>query len=311
MIITHFILWFNIVSFSTGFASILIAYLSYLRYRKKVIVYYICFLISFLLILLEYLIRHIYSNVLSYDISDTIYLRIIVSNNGLILLFATLLTGIHHLLGFPITKIKKKIFMIIPIAYAIIVIMEFILILDSTDNYEKFRLLFYFEDLFIYSFMIYAIVLLFKNLPTFGDRYLKKAIIIFLFLSAATISYEILADVFEYRDNNNIIIHGLHLTIFFFLINFLSIFFSVKYLNQPAYFANNILTKYFKEKFNITKREGEIVSLLIEGYTNKVISEKLFISYKTVESHLYSCYKKTEVKNRIQLVNLVQTNKVE
>jgi DNA-binding CsgD family transcriptional regulator len=42
--------------------------------------------------------------------------------------------------------------------------------------------------------------------------------------------------------------------------------------------------------------------------SNQDIGEKLFISIRTVESHLYTIFQKTNVKNRVQLANLIQTN---
>ena len=43
----------------------------------------------------------------------------------------------------------------------------------------------------------------------------------------------------------------------------------------------------------LTKRELEIFSLLLEGYTNKQISNKLFLSIRTIESHIAHIKKKT------------------
>lgn len=56
-------------------------------------------------------------------------------------------------------------------------------------------------------------------------------------------------------------------------------------------------------KFNnniLTQREKEILSLLIEGYSNKEIAEKLIISIHTVKAHIESIYRKFEVHNKVQ-----------
>lgn len=52
----------------------------------------------------------------------------------------------------------------------------------------------------------------------------------------------------------------------------------------------------------ISRREAEVVDLLCQGLTNIEIAERLFISQHTVESHLKSIYRKTEVKNRSSLI---------
>jgi two-component system response regulator NreC len=52
----------------------------------------------------------------------------------------------------------------------------------------------------------------------------------------------------------------------------------------------------------LTAREEEILRLTARGYTNKEISEQLFISVKTVENHKSSIMKKLQLTNRAELV---------
>lgn len=54
----------------------------------------------------------------------------------------------------------------------------------------------------------------------------------------------------------------------------------------------------------ITKREREIVSLLMEGYSSKQIAQMLFISQDTVSNHRKNILKKTGAKNTAQVVAL-------
>ena len=67
---------------------------------------------------------------------------------------------------------------------------------------------------------------------------------------------------------------------------------------------NKFLTEY-----NISKREEEVIREICEGKTNKEISDALFISLQTVKDHVYRIYQKTDVKNRVQLINLIQSYK--
>ena len=57
-------------------------------------------------------------------------------------------------------------------------------------------------------------------------------------------------------------------------------------------------------KYNITKREKEIIQLVLDGDSNKKISETLLISIPTVKNHLYNIFQKCGAKNRVELVNL-------
>ncbi|WP_027625719.1 helix-turn-helix domain-containing protein [Clostridium lundense] len=59
----------------------------------------------------------------------------------------------------------------------------------------------------------------------------------------------------------------------------------------------------FSQKYSLTKRELEITTLILEGYTNKEISNKLFISPHTVKTHIENIFKKVNVNNRISLIS--------
>ena len=60
------------------------------------------------------------------------------------------------------------------------------------------------------------------------------------------------------------------------------------------------------DKYNISPREREIVKLILEGKSNKDIEDLLYISQPTVKSHIYSSYRKMKVKNRLELIHLIQ-----
>lgn len=52
----------------------------------------------------------------------------------------------------------------------------------------------------------------------------------------------------------------------------------------------------------LTKREAEVLRLMAEGKSNKVIGDHLFISEKTVKNHVSSILQKMEVDDRTQAV---------
>lgn len=55
---------------------------------------------------------------------------------------------------------------------------------------------------------------------------------------------------------------------------------------------------------SLTKREKEILKLIVEEYTNQEIADKLFLSLRTVENHRFSLLQKLDVKNSIGLVRV-------
>lgn len=62
----------------------------------------------------------------------------------------------------------------------------------------------------------------------------------------------------------------------------------------------------FCKRYEISPRESEIINEICNGLSNKEISDKLFISLQTVKDHTHRIYIKTNVRNRVQLINLVR-----
>ncbi|NOX48314.1 MAG: response regulator transcription factor [Chlorobi bacterium] len=58
----------------------------------------------------------------------------------------------------------------------------------------------------------------------------------------------------------------------------------------------------------LTERETEILKLIAEGFSNKEIGEKLFISHRTVDTHRTNLMKKLDVGNIAGLIKLAIQN---
>lgn len=64
-----------------------------------------------------------------------------------------------------------------------------------------------------------------------------------------------------------------------------------------------------EDHFNsLTKREKEIVKLVVDGLSNKEIADKLFISIRTVDSHKTNILQKLNLKSSIELVKFAIKN---
>ncbi len=100
----------------------------------------------------------------------------------------------------------------------------------------------------------------------------------------------------------------LFILIFFAGNTFLPIYFS--YGTLLSAFATtddeNITFEQFCVKFDVSPRESDVVREICNGLSNKEISVKLFISLQTVKDHTHHIYIKTNVKSRVQLINLVK-----
>ncbi|MBI4547852.1 MAG: response regulator transcription factor [Ignavibacteriae bacterium] len=60
--------------------------------------------------------------------------------------------------------------------------------------------------------------------------------------------------------------------------------------------------KSSKETENLSEREMELLSYLAKGYHDQEIADKLFISVKTVRTHLRNIYQKLHVRSRTEAV---------
>lgn len=75
-------------------------------------------------------------------------------------------------------------------------------------------------------------------------------------------------------------------------------------INQIANVSTTLEPKIINAKIlTITKREKEILSLLLSGKGNKEIAQALKISKRTAEVHRFNLMKKLQVKNLIELSN--------
>ena len=70
-------------------------------------------------------------------------------------------------------------------------------------------------------------------------------------------------------------------------------------INKKLGHPNELTIKNHK----LTLREIEVLGLIMLGYTNLQIAEKLFVSYETIRSHRKHILEKTGAKNTAVLIN--------
>jgi two-component system response regulator NreC len=69
-------------------------------------------------------------------------------------------------------------------------------------------------------------------------------------------------------------------------------------------------SKQKETNIELTDREIEILKLVVDGYSNKEIGEKLFISHRTVDTHRTNMMKKVDVKNVAGLISFAIRSKL-
>ena len=71
-----------------------------------------------------------------------------------------------------------------------------------------------------------------------------------------------------------------------------------KVLNQ----FHNVLPEEMKEDYHLSPREKEVLSLLVDGLSYKMIAGKLNITYDTVRAHMKKIYEKLHVTSMTEAV---------
>lgn len=99
---------------------------------------------------------------------------------------------------------------------------------------------------------------------------------------------------------------GLYFLVLYFAGTLPLVFLTKKYIQNTkgSEVSKELSAEDLFEEYHITPREKEIILEICHGKSNKEISESLFITLQTVKDHCSNIYRKTGVRNRVQLSQL-------
>ena len=131
---------------------------------------------------------------------------------------------------------------------------------------------------------------------------MKKTILVF---SALIISLLLLFQLGQYsiisKDMNIEIVIAVVAVVFFII---------GVYLNKRSLHKNRIepieIDSKKIEALDISKREYEVLQLISQGFSNKEIGEKLFLSESTIKTHVSSLLVKLDAKRRTQAIQIAK-----
>jgi DNA-binding CsgD family transcriptional regulator len=78
------------------------------------------------------------------------------------------------------------------------------------------------------------------------------------------------------------------------------------YTGQVINIENHSKMESFFAAFSISRREQDVIRLVLQGKINKEIENELFISIHTVKAHVSNIFKKVGVSNRFHLISKVK-----
>lgn len=301
----HIFFILYILSFSIGLASLFVVFALYLQYRRKEILYYVFVLFSWM-IFFVIKVSHVYL-IVFFQGEVTTYAPLLLWPfffYGVLFIIAYPLL-IHSLLGIPLKGSRRIVFRVIDILLPILLTLFLIFFKNEKVRLSSFMIL------FITLILGYGLILFLIHRKELGSHFFKKSLEIFFFFQFFLIFLGFFTNYFI-DQQNQFFSTSMFQVVFLFgvtLFHCFNLYFSFRYFNTPSYLENGKLTDYFLKSFNLSEREGEIIASICQGASNSETAKKLFISQKTVETHLYNIYQKTEVKNRTQLLNLLYSKK--
>ncbi|WP_319559751.1 helix-turn-helix transcriptional regulator [Marispirochaeta sp.] len=304
----HFYLLLNFFSFAIGVTALAVSFFLFSKYRLKVYKKYFIFLAIFTIIyildLMDFYfsaflifyntqiklvlisIKTIFSVVIIYSIADLFFMIIHrpltnVLKKTLIVIIFLLLSGILGL-NFFISDIEIKIlciqylFISLMVARILLIITALIQGWPLYKNVESLELLFFFRSLFLMTGLV-----LFLNVIGGTGYYLALLDKRFLSMNGHSIVYLVW--------------------------NLVSLIFVYWYfIHRIDAFRAKGKLDIMASQYKITKREKEIILLVSQGYSNKDICNKLFISMSTTKTHLRNIFEKTDIKSRFDLLQLLK-----
>jgi len=73
---------------------------------------------------------------------------------------------------------------------------------------------------------------------------------------------------------------------------------------------DKLMKKQVQDKMFLSRRESEILRLIAEGFTSQEVSEKLFLSVLTIETHRKNLLTKLNARNMVSLIKIAIDNKL-
>lgn len=153
--------------------------------------------------------------------------------------------------------------------------------------------------------LIYIVLIIVRNHKKIENRRVKLVCRTFVWVSVAVLFLIILSVLIPMLKDLLMPIMALSYLICFLV--FLSIALDIPIVEtKQENFQRKELSLEDVQSFGITQREFEVILLIKRGLTNKEIASELSISVNTVNNHIANIFDKTEVRSRIDLLNLLQ-----
>ena len=306
-----------LLAFIIGFSSIFFSIIYYIIERVSWLKYYIVFLFTFAFLLLIRAVKVLtfltIPSFMSNNIFNTLYFFTFSIAMSLMLYFIP--AFLYRFLNMKWTFKENIIYIVLSVSHFIISILGIVTVFD----------IYIISNIIFYASIIVLFIIGFINYKKLEDKTMKFIVKILGLITI--IIYPILIYQFiSYRkESYNIGSMDITFVLFYIwwnlvMLGYFSWYFINIVKNKNKIVNSNIqltnssvenevsnntkdMNSKTEETINLTRREKEILSYLLDGKTNKEVSLILDISLNTVNNHVANIYEKSGVKNRVELVN--------
>ena len=309
-ILGYILLLGYLFGFIIGFSVILYSIIYYVIERVAWLKYYIIFLLSFAFLLLIRAVKLLsfltVPSFMSSNIFNILYFFTFSIAMSLMLYFIP--AFLYRFLNLK-WGIKEN------ITYILLSVIHFVL--SILGILIKFNI-YIFSSIIFYASITYLFVIGFINYKNIKDKTMKLIVKILGIITIIIYPVLIYQLILYRRDAADIGSMDITLVLFYIwwnlvMLGYLSWYF-INIVKNKNIFTKDISKENkedtenekkerIEDKINLTRREKEILSYLLDGKTNKEVSLILDISLNTVNNHVANIYEKSGVKNRVELVN--------
>jgi DNA-binding CsgD family transcriptional regulator len=301
--------------FGIGLLTIALAFFQYRKYHQRFYLYFLYYLIAnFIFGFLNFFGRFITKNILSeHDISS--YTRNVIDLllHGLALPFCIIglyffIIFVREMIGLKKSKLLMNSLILLGITLVILLTLDYVDYLHSSggriSDFVRISLTVV-NTIFILAnyFAISQVFLYQKELSNKEKRealYCFAVLVIFL----DSVYFLFLYTIFAAQLYHYIVPSVLFLSPLIQLV-FIKKFLNKFYISHPLLYEPKKNLSVVYKTFKITEREKEIIELICQGKSNREIEETLHISLQTVKNYIYNIFQKLNVRNRVELSNLI------
>jgi len=296
-LLRHLLFSAYIIDFVIGFATILFSILFYLKERIKWVQYYLVLLVTFSVLLGIYFLQ-LYQFINSNVTSDVLTIFIFINLGLLVFLIPFVMT---RLAALQWTKRHNAVFIPIVTGYTVMLILTYAL--------NRHIVFYTIMNALFYGSVIYSLIFAASCLKKIQLMPLKIIMSIFILLTSIflpiffydTYAAEIL---FHTKTRNESSYQMWSLPVYYFWWNITVLGYFVSHFYKLQTNTSPDINAEFVNKYHITVREKEIITMVMKGKSNRAIAQDINVSISTVNNHLAHIYEKTNFKSRFELITL-------